>query len=81
MEEISKISKKYCRQLAKFYLLQTQMLDRNIVDVLIWNSHSHWEGKRPGSSTSVPAILVRVLIGIGTRNVEFSVTWMLFDRK
>ena len=45
MEEISKISKKYCRQLAKFYLLQTQMLDRNIVDVLIWNSHSHWEGK------------------------------------
>jgi len=70
-----------CELVIKFYLLKTQMLDRNIVDVLIRNSHSHGEGKRPGTTAPVPTVLVRVLKGIRASNVELSVTRMLINRK
>ena len=57
------------------------MPDWHVVDVLIRNSHSHGEGQGPGPSAPVSQTLVGVLVGIETRDVEFSVSGMLVNGK
>jgi hypothetical protein len=56
------------------------MFDWNIVDDLIWHCDGHREGQGSRASTPVPGILVGVLVGVGTRHVELSITGLLVER-
>ena len=62
------------------YLFKVQMFDGNIVDDLIWHCDGHREGQGSRASTPVPGVLVRVLVRVGTLDVELSIPSLLVER-
>jgi hypothetical protein len=63
------------------YLFEVEVLDRNIVDILVWYCYRNGKGLGPRPSTPVPVTLIRILVRVWPMNVKFSVAGMLVGGK